>query len=53
MADQAEHARVALEQVCARGDLDRAHELYATDFVDHVKAASRAARGGAAGTMRL
>jgi predicted ester cyclase len=32
----ADHARVALEEVCARGDLERARELYATDFVDHV-----------------
>jgi predicted ester cyclase len=28
----------ALEQVCARGDLDLARECYATDFVDHVNA---------------
>ena len=36
MADQAIHARTALEQVCARGDLERARELYAGDFIDHV-----------------
>jgi predicted ester cyclase len=29
-------ARTALEQVCARGDLDLAQECYAADFVDHV-----------------
>jgi hypothetical protein len=32
--DPAAHARTALEQVCARGDLDRAREHYATDFLD-------------------
>ena len=31
-------ARKALEQVCARGDLDLARECYAPDFVDHVNA---------------
>jgi predicted ester cyclase len=36
--DLAVHARVALEEVCARGDLDRARELYAHDFIDHVNA---------------
>ena len=36
--DPADHARVALEQVCARGDLERARELYAADFLDHVNA---------------
>jgi hypothetical protein len=29
-------ARKALEQVCARGDLELAQEYYAADFVDHV-----------------
>jgi predicted ester cyclase len=29
-------ARTALEQVCARGDLELAQECYAADFVDHV-----------------
>jgi predicted ester cyclase len=38
MADQPQRARTALEEVCARGDLNRARELYATDFVDHVNA---------------
>jgi steroid delta-isomerase-like uncharacterized protein len=36
--DELIHARTALEQVCARGDLERARELYADDFVDHVNA---------------
>jgi predicted ester cyclase len=31
-------ARMALEQVCARGDLELAGECYAPDFVDHVNA---------------
>jgi predicted ester cyclase len=31
-------ARTALEQVCARGDLELARECYAPDFVDHVNA---------------
>jgi predicted ester cyclase len=31
-------ARKALEQVCARGDLDLAQECYAANFVDHVNA---------------
>jgi predicted ester cyclase len=31
-------ARKALEQVCARGDLELAQDCYAADFVDHVNA---------------
>jgi predicted ester cyclase len=31
-------ARKALEQVCARGDLDLAQVCYAANFVDHVNA---------------
>jgi predicted ester cyclase len=31
-------AQKALEQVCARGDLELAHQCYAPDFVDHVNA---------------
>ena len=34
--DAPTHAREALEEVCARGDLARARELYAQDFLDHV-----------------
>ena len=37
MSDQADHARAALEQVCARGDLARARELYAEDFIDYAE----------------
>jgi steroid delta-isomerase-like uncharacterized protein len=36
--DELTHARTALEEVCARGDLERARELYADDFRDHVNA---------------
>jgi steroid delta-isomerase-like uncharacterized protein len=36
--DELTHAKTALEQVCARGDLERARELYADDFIDHVNA---------------
>jgi predicted ester cyclase len=36
MDDPRTHPRIALEQVCARGDLVRARELYAEDFIDHV-----------------
>ena len=34
MTADAAVARKALEQVCARGDLDLARECYAPDFVD-------------------
>jgi steroid delta-isomerase-like uncharacterized protein len=36
MNDREAHARRALEDVCARGDLDAARRLYAADFIDHV-----------------
>jgi predicted ester cyclase len=38
MFSQAEVARRALEQVCARGDMELAGDCYAADFVDHVNA---------------
>jgi predicted ester cyclase len=38
MSTHAAVAQKALEQVCARGDLELAHECYAPDFVDHVNA---------------
>jgi predicted ester cyclase len=31
-----DHAREALERVCARGDFDAAREYYSPDFIDHV-----------------
>jgi predicted ester cyclase len=34
--DNREVARTALEQVCARGDMDLAPRCYAEDFADHV-----------------
>lgn len=34
--DNREVARTALEQVCARGDMELAPECYAEDFADHV-----------------
>jgi predicted ester cyclase len=38
MSTGAAVARKALEQVCARGDLELARECYAPTFVDHVNA---------------
>ena len=38
MSADATVARTALEQVCARGDLELAQECYAPDFVDHMGA---------------
>ena len=31
-----DHAREALERVCARGDFDAARDYYSPDFIDHV-----------------
>jgi predicted ester cyclase len=53
MDDRARHARTALEQVCARGDLDRARELYATDFVDHVNALEFRGQDGIARSVAM
>jgi predicted ester cyclase len=53
MADQTEHARVALEQVCARGDLERARELYAPDFLDHVNAFEFRGQDGIARSVEM
>jgi predicted ester cyclase len=36
LADNRQVARVALEQVCARGDMTLAPQCYAQDFADHV-----------------
>jgi predicted ester cyclase len=53
MDDQAVHARTAIEQVCARGDLERARELYAPDFVDHVNALEFRGHDGIARSVAL
>jgi steroid delta-isomerase-like uncharacterized protein len=53
MSEQRDRARIALEQVCARGDLDRARELYATDFVDHVNALEFHGQDGIARSVAL
>jgi predicted ester cyclase len=53
MADQATRARAALEQVCARGDLERARELYASDFVDHVNVLEFRGQDGIARSVAL
>jgi predicted ester cyclase len=53
MDDQAIHARTALEQVCARGDLNRARELYAHGFVDHVNALEFRGQDGIARSVAL
>jgi len=50
---QTQHAREALEQVCARGDLRRARELYAEDFVDHVNALDFHGQEGIARSVAL
>jgi hypothetical protein len=49
----ADHAREALEQVCAHGDLNRARELYAGDFVDHVNALEFRGQEGIARSVAL
>ena len=51
--DELTHARTALEQVCARGDLARARELYAEDFVDHVNALEFHGQEGIAKSVAL
>ena len=53
MNDQSRHARAALEEVCARGDLQRARELYAPDFVDHVNALESRGQEGMARSVAL
>jgi predicted ester cyclase len=51
--NQALHARAALEEVCARGDLERARELYAPDFVDHVNALEFHGQAGIARSVAM
>ena len=53
MTDTEMHARTALEQVCARGDLARARELYAEDFIDHVNALDFHGQDGIARSVAL
>ena len=53
MNDRDDHARTALEQVCARGDLVRARDLYAEDFVDHVNALEFHGQEGIAKSVAL
>jgi predicted ester cyclase len=53
MDDRLFHARTALEEVCARGDLARASELYAADFVDHVNALEFHGQEGIAKSVAL
>jgi hypothetical protein len=50
---QPDHARTALEQVCAHGDLNRARELYAEDFIDHVNALDFHGQDGIARSVAL
>ena len=47
------HTRAALEEVCARGDLQRARELYAPDFVDHRNALEFRGHEGIARSVAL
>lgn len=51
--DRLLHAHTALEEVCARGDLARARELYATDFVDHVNALEFRGQAGIAKSVAI
>jgi predicted ester cyclase len=53
VVERAAHARAALENVCARGDLARARELYAPDFVDHVNALEFQGQEGIARSVAL
>jgi hypothetical protein len=53
MDDRQAHARRALEDVCARGDLDAAGELYAPDFVDHVNRLEYRGQKGIAESVAL
>ena len=53
LSGSADHARTALEEVCARGDLTRARELYAEDFVDHVNSLEFHGQDGIAKSVAL
>jgi predicted ester cyclase len=51
--DHTVQARTALEEVCARGDLARARELYASDFLDHVNALEFRGQDGIARSVAM
>jgi predicted ester cyclase len=51
--DHAVQARTVLEEVCARGDLARARELYASDFLDHVNALEFRGQDGIARSVAM
>jgi steroid delta-isomerase-like uncharacterized protein len=51
--DALTHAKTALEQVCARGDLERARELYADDFIDHVNTLEFRGQAGIARSVAM
>jgi predicted ester cyclase len=53
MNDRQAHARRALEQACARGDLDTARQLYAADFIDHVNQLEFHGQAGIAESVAL
>jgi predicted ester cyclase len=53
MSAATDHARAALEEVCARGDLVRARDLYAENFVDHVNALDFHGQEGIAKSVAL
>ena len=53
MDDRLLQARTALEEVCTRGDLARASELYAPDFVDHVNPLEFHGQAGIAESVAL
>ncbi|MEO8688831.1 MAG: ester cyclase [Solirubrobacteraceae bacterium] len=53
MSSQSDDAREALERVCAGGNLQRARELYAEDFIDHVNALDFHGHDGIARSVAL
>jgi hypothetical protein len=53
VTDLEAHARTALEQVCARGDLEQARQLYARDLIHHVDALDFHGQDGIAESVAL
>ena len=51
--NRSEHARQALEQVCARADLARARKLYAVDVIDHVNSLEFSGQEGIAKSVAI